>query len=72
MTGEQRADLVEVDPCEQEMGWKHVRSAVEHVSHLAQGHGAVPGKVVALGQQQVSLCHAGTMLQQHLQQPVLA
>ena len=61
---------MEVDACEEQVGWEHVRSLVQDMGHLAQGHRAVPCKVVALSQQQVSLCHAWAVLQQHLQQPV--
>ena len=59
-------DLVEIDAGEEEMGWQHVRSAVQHIGHLAQGNRAVPRQVVALSQQQVRLCHAWAVLQQHL------
>lgn len=63
-------DLVEVDASEQQVGWEGVGSLVQDVGHFAQGHRAVPRKVVALGQQQVGLGHTRAVLQQHLQQPV--
>lgn len=59
-------DLVEVDSGKQQVGWEGVRSLVQDMGHFAQGHRAVPRKVVALGQQQVGLRHAGAVLQQHL------
>lgn len=63
-------DLVEVDASEQQVGWEGVGSLVQDMGHFAQGHRAVPRKVVAFSQQQVGLRHAGALLQQHLQQPV--
>lgn len=62
---------MEIDAGEEEMGWQQVRSAAQHMGHLAQGNRAVPCQVMALSQQQVRLCHARAMLQQHLQQSAL-
>ena len=66
-----RACLVEVYAREQQVGWNGVWGTMQDIRHFAQGDRAVSCQVVALSQQQVSLCHAGAVLQQHFQQPAV-